>query len=361
MLKSGNNFCKTFLQILLALFFINEFQAQDKRNYLLRTIAFYNVENLFDTENDPNTYDDDRTPTGKDVWTQEKYEDKLNKLSYVISDIGKEQSGIAPAIVGVCEIENYRVLEDLVNQPLLREHNYGIVHYDSPDMRGIDVGLLYQKSMFTPLNSKSHRLLLFEAENPSKRVYTRDQLVVSGLFEGEPMHFIVNHWPSRSGGEARSSYRRESAARLSKRIIDSLFLIDPHSKIIILGDFNDDPTNKSIKKVLGTQQDKNQTGISELFNPFENMHKKGMGTLGFRDGWNLFDQIIVSHGLLSNDYSTYQFFRAGIFNPSYLITPTGQFKGYPFRSYDFGGYTGGYSDHFPVFVQLIKELPFSKN
>lgn len=353
MLKSGNNFCKTFLQLILIMIFTAKLHAQEK-TYSIRTIAFYNVENLFDTENDPFTFDDDRTPTGNDLWTQEKYEDKLQKLSFVISDIGREQSGISPAIIGVCEIENLKVLEDLVNQPLLRENNYGIVHYDSPDSRGIDVGLLYQKSMFTPLNSKSHRLLLFEANDPSKRVYTRDQLVVSGLFEGEPIHFIVNHWPSRSGGEARSSYRRESAARLNKSIVDSLHLIDPYSKIIIMGDFNDDPTNKSLKKVLGTLKEKDKSTPGELYNPMENMLKKGMGTLAFRDGWNLFDQIILSHAMLGNDYSSYQFYRAGIFNPSYLLTPTGQFKGYPFRSYDFGGYTGGYSDHFPVFVQLIK-------
>lgn len=360
MLKSENNFCKTFLQLILMLILTAKLQAQEEKKYSLRTIAFYNVENLFDTENDPLTFDDDRTPMGKDRWTEEKYEDKLKKLSFVISDIGKEQSGISPAIIGVCEIENLKVLEDLVNQPLLLEHNYGIVHYDSPDMRGIDVGLLYQKSMFTLLNSKSHRLLLFEADDPSKRVYTRDQLVVSGLFEGEPIHFIVNHWPSRSGGEARSSYRRETAARLNKRIVDSLYLTDPYSKIIIMGDFNDDPTNKSIKKVLGTRQDKNKTATGELYNPMENMLKKGMGTLAFRDGWNLFDQIIISHGLLKNDYSTYQYFKAGIFNPAYLLTPSGQFRGYPYRSYDFGGYTGGYSDHFPVYIYLIKEsLPIS--
>lgn len=359
MLKSVANFCKVFLQLIFIYLFTTQSLGQEEKKYLLRTIAFYNVENLFDTENDPFTFDDDRTPTGKDRWTEEKYEDKLKKLSFVISDIGREQSGISPAIIGVCEIENYKVLEDLTNQPLLSAHNYGIVHYDSPDRRGIDVGLLYQKSMFTPLHTRSHRLMLFEADDPSKRVYTRDQLVVSGLFEGEPMHFIVNHWPSRSGGEARSSYKRESAARLNKRIVDSLYLIDPYSKIIIMGDFNDDPTNKSIKKVLGTRHEKNKTAIGELFNPFENMLKKGMGTLAFRDGWNLFDQIILSHELLGSDYTTYQFYRAGIFNPAYLLTPSGQFKGYPFRSYDFGGYTGGYSDHFPVFIQMIKEFPIS--
>ncbi len=357
MLKFGNNICKIFLQLVVIILFAHKLQAQNEKKYLIRTVAFYNVENLFDTINHPFTFDDDRTPTGKDVWTQEKYADKLKKLSFVISEIGKDQGGILPAIIGVCEIENRMVLEDLVNQPLLRDHNYDIIHYDSPDRRGIDVGLIYQKSIFTPSNSNSHRLLIYEADDPAKRVYTRDQLVVSGLFEGEQMHFIVNHWPSRSGGEARSSYKRESAARLNKKIIDSLYQIDPYSKIITMGDFNDDPTNKSIKKILGTRKDKNQTSIGELYNPMENMLKKGLGTLAYRDGWNLFDQIILSHGFVGNDYSTYQFFRAGIFNPDYLLTPSGQFKGYPYRSYDYGGYTGGYSDHFPVYVHFIKEAP----
>lgn len=273
MLNSGLNFCKAFLHATILIFTLT-CQAQEEKKYLLRTIAFYNLENLFDTENDPLTFDDDRTPTGKDLWTPEKYQDKLKKLSTVLSNIGREQSGIPPAIIGVCELENINVLEDLVNQSSLIDYDYGIVHYDSPDMRGIDVGLLYQRSMFTPLNSNSHRLMIYESDDPSKRVYTRDQLVVTGLFEGEPMHFIVNHWPSRSGGEARSSYRRESAARLNKKIIDSLYQIDPYSKIVIMGDFNDDPTNKSIKKILATRRDKNETMVGELFNPMENMLKK---------------------------------------------------------------------------------------
>lgn len=347
-------------KILLILFLFicwNKSTAQDERNFSVRSIAFYNVENLFDVENNPFTFDDDRTPTGKDKWTQEKYEDKLKKLSRVISEIGFEMSPGFPAILGVCEIENLAVLEDLVNQPLLLPKNYGIIHFDSPDRRGIDVGLLYQKEIFSPTNSHSRRLLLYEADNPSKRVFTRDQLVVSGIFEGEPMHFIVNHWPSRSGGEARSSYKRESAAYLNRKIVDSLFRIDPYSKIFIMGDFNDDPTNKSIKKVLNTNGERGKTGVGELYNPMESMLKKGMGTLAYRDGWNLFDQIIISQALISGEYSSYQFFKAGIFNPDYLLTPSGQFKGYPFRSYDYGGYTGGYSDHFPVYVYIIKEIP----
>ncbi|QED38346.1 endonuclease/exonuclease/phosphatase family protein [Antarcticibacterium arcticum] len=357
MLKFIRCFKVFFITIIISLLWTHNSPAQVDKLYLLRTVAFYNVENLFDTENDPFIFDDDRTPTGNDKWTILKYEHKLKNLSRVISEIGGEISQLPPAILGVCEVENLKVLEDLVIQPALISYNYGIIHYDSPDRRGIDVGLLYQKDLFIPQHSQSRRLLIYEADDPSKRVYTRDQLVVSGLFEGEPMHFIVNHWPSRSGGEARSSYKRESAARLNRKIIDSLHQVDPYARIIIMGDFNDDPTNRSIRKVLGTKADKGKTGIGELFNPMESMLRKGMGTLAYRDGWNLFDQIILSHALLGNDYSTYQFYRAGIFNPEYLLTPSGQYKGYPFRSYDYGGYTGGYSDHFPVYVYLIKEVP----
>ncbi|WP_146128731.1 endonuclease/exonuclease/phosphatase family protein [Salegentibacter salegens] len=182
------------------------------------SIAFYNVENLFDTENNPFTFDDDRTPEGDDVWTQEKYRDKLQKLAGVIAEIGSETTQQPPAIVGVCEIENRKVLEDLINEPKLKPYNYGIVHYDSPDRRGIDVALLYRKDVFRLENSVSHELLIYNSKEPDKRVYTRDQLVVSGEIDGEKLHFIINHWPSRSGGEAASSYKREKAATLNKRL-----------------------------------------------------------------------------------------------------------------------------------------------
>src|SRR5690606_14488059 len=177
---------KGFLWNFFILFFsITTIYSQEKKDFLLRTVAFYNVENLFDTENDPFTFDDDRTPTGKDIWTPAKYEDKLKKLARVISEIGFETTGFPPVILGICEIENLKVLEDLVNEPRLLSNNYGIIHYDSPDSRGIDVALIYKKNIFSPTSSQSRRLLIYEAGNPSKRVFTRDQLVVSGLLEGE--------------------------------------------------------------------------------------------------------------------------------------------------------------------------------
>jgi endonuclease/exonuclease/phosphatase family metal-dependent hydrolase len=328
--------------------------GQERKNYNIYTVAFYNVENLFDTEDDPLIFDDDRTPLGKDVWTPEKYQDKIKNIARVISEIGVETSKTAPAIIGLCEVENLQVLEDLVSHPLLEKFNYQIVHYDSPDMRGIDVALLYQKSLFTSDDSQSRRLMLYDLDDPTKRIFTRDQLVVSGKLNGEVINIIVNHWPSRSGGEAKSNYKREKAAYLNKQIIDSIYQKDPYSKIITMGDFNDDPTNKSFKKVLKTSNNRKTIAAQEMFNPMENLAKQGKGSLAYRDSWNLFDQILISESLLGSR-SGLQFYQAGIFNSQYLITLNGQFRGYPFRSYDYSGYTGGFSDHFPVFIYLVSE------
>lgn len=333
--------------------------SQSEKEYRINTIAFYNVENLFDYEDDPITFDDDRTPAGADHWTQEIYEAKLLGMARVISEIGEDVTGTSPAVIGVSEIENRRVLEDLLNQKGLVEKNYGIVHFDSPDRRGIDVALLYQKKLFIPTGYKAFELFLYDNNDKTKRVYTRDQLLVSGMLDGEKIHFIVNHWPSRSGGEALSRPKRLKAAQLNKHIMDSLFSEEPYAKIITMGDFNDDPINASVKEILKTKSEKEDLKLRELYNPMEDMYKKGMGTLAYRDAWNLFDQIIISSELAKNDYSSYRFYKAGIFNKNYLATPSGQYKGYPFRSFA-NGFTGGYSDHFPVYIYLIKEKIFQK-
>ncbi|TBW27856.1 endonuclease/exonuclease/phosphatase family protein [Gramella sp. KN1008] len=330
--------------------------AQEKREYQIATIAFYNVENLFDIEDNPETFDDDRTAGGKDVWTAEKYTRKIENISRVLSEIGCDVNPEPPAIIGLCEIENSKVLEDLIAHPNLDKYKYGIIHFDSPDERGVDVALLYRKQHFTPMDSKNRRLLIYEAENPSKRDYTRDQLVVTGLLNKEEINFIVNHWPSRGGGEARSAYKREKAALLNKRIIDSLVNGNPEAKIISMGDFNDDPTNKSFKKILKTEAAKNQLAENSLYNPMESMLKSGIGSLAYRDSWNLFDQIFMTANLVNNSDEGFQYYKAGIFNKPYLVTQNGQFKGYPFRTYGYSGYEGGYSDHFPVYIYLIRPI-----
>src|SRR5690606_11655853 len=186
--------------------------AQEQKQYKVNTIAFYNVENLFDYEDDPMTFDDDRTPEGKDRWTRDIYEAKLANMAKVISEIGADVTGMTPAIIGVCEVENRRVLEDLLNQAPLAKKDYGIVHFDSPDRRGIDVALLYQKKLFIPTHKKAYELEIYDDQDRSKRIYTRDQLLVSGMLDGEKISIIVNHWPSRSGGEERSRPKRMKTA-----------------------------------------------------------------------------------------------------------------------------------------------------
>ena len=334
---------------------ISKIEAQNKRTFKVHTVAFYNVENLFDTINDPRKFDERSPIMELKTARTEIYKKKVQNMADVISKIGAETSRNAPAVIGICEVENRAVIEDLANDPALISKNYGIIHYESPDERGIDVALMYQKDLFRPLSSSAHPTKLIDNSSDG-RDYTRDVLLVSGFLEDDLIHILVNHWPSRSGGEARSRSKREAAAAVNKRLVDSIQTQDPYAKIFVMGDLNDNPTNSSLKKVLKTIGDKKKVGFKELYNPMEGFFKKGLGSNAYRDAWSLFDQIIVSKPLLEEDYSSYRYYKAGIFNAQFLITKKGQFKGYPFRSFSWGGFTNGYSDHFPVFVHLIKEI-----
>lgn len=328
--------------------------SQDAAKYQIRTIAFYNLENLFDTKNDTLIFDDDRTPNGKDHWTEERYRQKITQMSQVISEIGSGEYTTTPDVIGVCEVENSTVLQDLVAHSNLAAFNYGIVHFDSPDERGIDVALLYKKDAFIPVNFNSHRLLLFDLDG--KRNYTRDQLIVEGLLDNEKIYFMVNHWPSRSGGEARSRPYRLEAAKLNKRIIDSVRRQDKDAKLISMGDFNDDPVDPSFKKILKVEPNYKNLDSLSLFGPMENMFRKGRGSLAYRDKWNLFDQLYMTANLIDDLKTSYSFWKVGIYAPPYLMDPKGKYKGYPLRTYAGGSYVGGYSDHFPVYLYLIKKI-----
>ena len=341
------------LFLMLMLFFNSKAQ---ERNFKIHTVAFYNLENLFYTINDPNKFDEASTMMELKSNRQQVYKKKVRNMARVIADIGAEVTHNSPAIIGVSEVENREVLEDVINDSLLVKKDYGIVHYHSPDARGIDVALLYQKKLFSPISTSSHELKIYD-DLDGKRVYTRDQLLVSGNLEGDLIHVIVNHWPSRSGGEARSRPKRVAAAKLSKRLVDSLQVIDPYAKIIIMGDLNDDPTNSSVKDVLKAQKDRKKVGLKGIYNPFEKFFKDGLGTLAYRDAWNLYDQILLTKPLLNKDFTSFKYYKAGIYNKSYLINKTGQYKGQPFRSFSNGGFTDGFSDHFPVYVYVIKEIP----
>ncbi|GAA3600706.1 endonuclease/exonuclease/phosphatase family protein [Flavivirga amylovorans] len=343
------------LVITLFILCIVNIQAQEKKRYKIHTIAFYNLENLFDTINDPNKLDEYSPMMQLKTDRAKIYKKKVQNMAKVIAGIGYTVTQNKPAIIGVSEIENRDVLEDLVNDSLLRDKEYGIVHFDSPDARGIDVGLLYQKTLFVPLYTSNHTLKIYDNTN-RKRVYTRDQLLVSGELEGEMIHVIINHWPSRRGGEARSRPKRIAAAKLNKYLIDSLQVIDPYAKVFIMGDLNDDPTNKSIKTILKAKKDKKKVGFKELYNPFEKFYRNGLGTTAYRDTWSLFDQIIITKPLLEKEYASFRFYKAGIFNESYLFYKDGRYRGYPLRSFSNGCFTNGYSDHFPVYMYVIKEM-----
>ncbi|WP_241234671.1 endonuclease/exonuclease/phosphatase family protein [Nonlabens ponticola] len=331
--------------------------SQQAKQYKVQTVAFYNLENLFDTEDDT-TINDEASPIMEmDAGIREEvYQKKLSNMARVIRKIGADVSQSAPAIVGVCEIENRKVLEDLVNHPLLIDYDYGIEHYNSPDKRGIDTGLLYRKSEFKVLNSASKELLIYDPSD-GDRIYTRSPIVVTGLLNGDKISFIVNHWPSRSGGEQRSRSRRNAAAALNKTIIDSLHSVDAMSKIMVMGDLNDDPTNESVKVYIGAKKDREDVKAQMVYNPYEQMYKQGYSTLFYRDAGNTFDQIMMTYPLLNESgVDGYKYYQAHIFNPSFMTNKTGSYKGYPYRSFLGSTFTGGYSDHFPVYVYLVKEV-----
>ncbi len=330
--------------------------AQEKKKFKIHTVAFYNLENLFDTINDQTKFDE-RSPIMEIKNNRsEIYKKKVENMARVIADIGSEVSRNTPALIGICEIENKQVLFDVANDPQLINKDYGIVHYESPDVRGIDVALMYQKALFTPINTSSHTIKIYNDET-RERVHTRDQLLVSGKLEGEMIHLIVNHWPSRSGGEERSRPKRIAAAKGNKRLIDSLQSIDPYAKIFVMGDLNDNPTNESVKGVLKAERNRKKVGLKGIFNPYENMFRKnGLGTTAYRDSWSLFDQIMFTKPLLEKDYSSLRYYKSGIYNKAYLTNKKGRWKGYPLRSFADGGFTNGFSDHFPVYVYLIKEV-----
>jgi hypothetical protein len=347
-----------------------------KKTFLIHTVAFYNFENCFDTINDPITNDEEWTPSGSQHWNSKKYRQKLENLAHVLSEIGSAENSNSPTFIGGAEIENQTVLEDLIKQPKLIDKDYGIIHFDSPDKRGIDVALLYQKKQFQPTsyiniplyvyNKVENNAVITKNESPdisetedklqvntkNYRVFTRDQLLVTGFLNGEEIHIIVNHWPSRSGGEKKTSPFREAAGALNRKIIDSLQRINPNVKVITMGDLNDSPFNNSVKISLGAKASKTSVPQLGIYNPFEEMANKGLGTIAFRDAWDIFDQIMVSESLLQKDYTSIQYWKAGIYNRSFLIQKSGKYKGYPLRH---SATEVGFSDHFPVYVYLIKE------
>ncbi|WP_026309560.1 endonuclease/exonuclease/phosphatase [Niabella aurantiaca] len=325
------------------------------RSYRSAIIAFYNLENFYDTIFHEKHDDETFTPRGTKAYTGAVFNEKTTRLATVISRIGTNVNPDGPALLGVSEVENSTVLNALVRHPLLAGRNYRYVHYDSKDARGADVALLYNPRYFRVLKSRALYVLLPRGAKTS--VYTRDILWVTGLLDGERVHVFVNHWPSRYGGEKKSEPGRMAAALTIRRFIDTLISRNPMTRIIVMGDLNDDPVNHSVTKGLQTTENANLIKMGELYNPWTALYKNGAGTLAYQDAWSLFDQILISEAFLDRAQSGFFFYKNAIFKKDDLIENIGPYKGYPLRSYAGDVYRGGYSDHFPVFVILLKKIP----
>lgn len=296
------------------------------------------------------------TPNSPKNYGTKVYKQKLANAARVISELGASVTKTAPVIVGLLEVENRQVVEDLVKEPALRKYGYGIVHYNSYDYRGIDAAMIYQKRRFKPSYITKKELKIYNQSG--RREYTRDLLVVSGYLDGEKVAIFVNHWPSRRGGEAVSLPKRNAAAQLLRTQMDSVKTLDPSVKILVMGDFNDDPISTSIRDyVKAAGRVKDLSPERPYLNLMYPLYKKGVASLAYRDAPNLFDQIIVSENLINNpDPKTYSVYKTEVYAPAYLINKEGSFKGYPFRSWNGDIFTGGYSDHFPVCTILSKDV-----
>lgn len=319
-------------------------------------VAFYNLENLFDTINNNGKYDLEFSPQGSRKWDGKKYWSKIHNLAYSISQMTTRTTPAGPAVIGVSEIENITVLQDLVKDPAISPWDLQIVHHDSPDARGVDVGLLYNPKLFRVLKVENHTLRV--PELPKFR--TRDQMCVIGLMGNRQAGWsrvavIVNHWPSRRGGEAESSWLREAAAALNAHIADSLMKVYPDIGIITMGDMNDDPYNKSCSQVLGACKNIKDVKAGGFYNPFWEKLDRGIGSYIYRGGWNLFDQIIVNSNIVDGRCGL-RFHAAEVLNRQFLLQQDGQYKGYPLRTFSGGAWTNGYSDHLPTEIFLVKEI-----
>jgi hypothetical protein len=312
--------------------------------------AFYNLENLFDTINDPLINDEDFLPDGSYAYTTKVYQQKLDKLTEVLSQLGTNKNADGFALCGVAEIENESVLQDLIKQPKLINRKLKIVHFDSPDGRGIDVALLYNPKYFKVTGYQALPVIL--KEDGGFKEKTRDVLWVTGKVNGETVHVFVNHWPSRRGGEAATAPKRQAAAAISRKIIDSLSKIDPLVKCVVMGDLNDDPTNKSITEVLKAKGKISKMKKGDLYNPFTDFYLQGIGTMAYNDAWGLFDQIIITDGFINKKGTGLKYESAEVFNRSFVIEKFGQYKGYPKRAFVGSVWNEGYSDHFAIMIYL---------
>lgn len=331
--------------------FFNGFDEDIRGKKSLR-VVFYNLENFFDTRNDSITTDDDFTSFGLKHWGREKYEKKLSNTYKTIAAIGGWEP---PDIIGVCEVENKFVLADIIYGTPLRRYKYKYVHFDSPDSRGIDVALIYRMDKFMPINSfPIHINYPFDTNSR-----TRDILYVSGILPNkDTLHLFVNHFPSKYGGANITIPKRNFVASVLKNVIDSILQKSSISKVLVMGDFNDEPNDESIVKFLNAKCDTMDLKVPDLFNLMCNLKKtENIGSNKFRDAWSMIDQIIVSKSLINNNSEwKVKDNRAFIFKADFLLQTDETYLGVKtFRTYNGPKYTGGFSDHLPVYIDLINE------
>ncbi|MBS1641291.1 MAG: endonuclease/exonuclease/phosphatase [Bacteroidetes bacterium] len=337
--------------------FIGCWLHAQKQNYKVAVIAFYNLENFYDTVHNPMVNDVEFTPQGAKNYNSKIYFTKIERLATVLSGIGTDAAPAnpdGPALIGVAEIENDTVLNDLIHHPLLIKRNYKFVHYDSRDARGVDVALLYNPKYFKVEESKP--LFVKLPGNSKDAYYTRDVLWVKGKLDGETIHVYVNHWPSRLGGEERSAPARAAAAMVCKKHMDSIAKADGEQKVIIMGDLNDDPISPSITEVLKAKGKIADVQPGGIFNPWIDLYKKGIGTLAYQDAWGLFDQIMINYPWLNKSQNGFFYYQQFIYNREFMKENIGKYKGYPMRTWDGNTYRGGYSDHFPTYIVLLKRI-----
>lgn len=308
-------------------------------------VMFYNVENLFDTADDPQTIDEEFLPDQDRFWNGRKFNLKLNRIFQVIMAAGE---GRLPVVIGLSEIENRNVLESLLYKTPLGKMAYSIVHKESPDKRGIDVAFLYRNDLFEPLSYKA-----IPVSNPNDEEFkTRDILYVKGIIASDTIHFFVNHWPSKYGGVVDTKPLRKLAAITLKSSIDSINKIT-ESKIIVMGDFNDSPFDESITQHLNVNINFNSIVPNQLYNLSYPLANEGIGSNKYHGKWEMIDQIMVSSALLQNEGLTTTPNQFSVFNKDFLKEKDKSYLGYkPFRTYIGYKYNNGFSDHFPVLLDL---------
>lgn len=315
--------------------------SDSSRNHY--TVVSYNIENLFDTLDDPTVPDEEFLPESEKKWTDERYQKKLADIAKVIAGISPND---LPEMVGLVEVENRVVLEDLVKTDALKDHGYVVVHEESPDYRGIDVAFIYRKDAFTEISHET--LPVAFPDDPEFK--TRDILHVTGKMGDKEVHVFVNHWPSRIGGDEKTEPKRILAASVLKKRVDQLLADDPKARIIIMGDMNDEPANKSLAETLGAKDPESGAQLVNLMFPDDRAEK---GTYFYSGSWNMLDNIVVSDGMLHGKGIQIEAEKANIFSEDWMIFTNKTGDKTPNRTYVGEKYTGGVSDHFPVFFRAI--------